>query len=331
MDDNKILYNIITDLHLGSLITEPKRVSGGYMHKMYCLETTKGKHAVKLLNQAVMKRPDVFKNYQRAERLERVLQENQIPIVPAVELNDRKMQCIGDQYFYLFPWIDGKVLDWNDINKEHCSTAGQLLAKIHNIEQIDAPSAIDEINIDWDAYIAKAKSEGSEIAGRLADCREVLYTGQNEYNKALKKVPSITCICNGDMDSKNVMWEDGNPYIIDLECLDYGNPYWDMFQLALSWSGNVTCNIDYELLEAFIKSYYQTYKNNKVDCTTFYGGGFGWLWWLEYNVKRALMIECTDEEERKMGISEVYGTIHRITYYHSIKEEMLQHLSAMND
>jgi hypothetical protein len=125
------------------------------------------------------------------------------------------------------------------------------------------------------------------------------------------------------------LWVDGNPFIIDLECLGYGNPFWDMFSLALSWSGNELCNINFDLLKAFIVSYHEEYGNVQVDWETLYGSGFGWLEWLEYNIKRALMIECTDEEERKMGISEVHGTIHRIVYYHSIKEKLLQNLTTI--
>ncbi|XEC92512.1 phosphotransferase [Paenibacillus tarimensis] len=329
MENSVTFHKILTDLNLGSFKLQPQRVSGGYMHKMYCLETTTGKYAIKLLNPAIMKRPDVFRNYQRAERLERVLQENKMPIVPAMEINGRKMQCIENQYYYVFPWVEGRALHWDEIKKEHCKIAGELLAKIHKIEQFEKPFVRDEICIDWGAYIATANTECPEIAGKLNSCREILYSCQKEFNMALKKIPAVTCISNGDMDCKNILWVDGNPFIIDLECLDYGNPFWDMFQLALSWSGNVNCSIDFELLKAFIVSYHEEYGNVQVDWETLYGSGFGWLEWLEYNIKRALMIECTDEEERKLGISEVHETIHRIVYYHSIKEKLLHNFTTI--
>lgn len=93
MESCAMFHKILDELKLGTLTAQPQRVTGGYMHKMYCLETTTGKYAVKLLNPAIMKRPDVFRNYQKAERLERILQENNIPIVPAMEINGNKMQC----------------------------------------------------------------------------------------------------------------------------------------------------------------------------------------------------------------------------------------------
>ena len=63
-----------------------------------------------------------------------------------------------------------------------------------------------------------------------------------------------------------------------------------------------------------------------IDFTTLYGVGFGWLDWLDYNIRRALGIECEDEEERRLGIEQVLGTIPRIVYYNSVREELLAHL-----
>ncbi|QHT61356.1 aminoglycoside phosphotransferase family protein [Paenibacillus lycopersici] len=228
MEHSVIFHKILTDLNLGSFVLQPQRVSGGFMHKMYCLETTTGKYALKLLNPVIMKRPSAFQNYQKAERLERVLQENKMPIVPAMEINGRKMQCIENQYYYVFPWVEGSALPGDEIKEEHCKIVGELLAKIHKIEQIEKPFVRDEISIDWGAYIATATTECPEIADKLNSYREILYACQEEFNRALKKIPAVTCISNGDMDCKNILWVNGNPLIIDLECLDYGNPFCDL-------------------------------------------------------------------------------------------------------
>lgn len=99
-----------------------------------------------------MMRNDVFENYEKAEKFEKILQANDIPILPALEFNGIKMQCINNQYFYLFNWVDGKVLFSEEIKKEHCKIMGEILAKIHNIEQISEPFLRKEININWDTY-----------------------------------------------------------------------------------------------------------------------------------------------------------------------------------
>lgn len=329
MESSALFSHILSNLNLGTLTVKPQRVTGGYMHKMYKIETTTGKYAVKLLNPSIMKRPDVFKNYQRAEYLENVLQEHKIPVVNAMEIDGRKMHCIDNQYFYVFQWVHGRVLAWEEIKIEHCEIAGAILAKIHKIKQIEKPFIREPICIDWDTYIEMAKTLCPEIEAELIRNRELLYHAQNEFNYTLNNIPAVTCICDGDMDSKNVLWVDGNPLIIDLECLDYGNPFLEMFQLALSWSGNVLCDIDYERLKSFILSYQQEYGDINFDWNVLYGIGFGWLEWLEYNMKRALMLECDNEEERTLGIEQVHEIIKRIIYYHSIKDEMLRDLLTM--
>ncbi|MDE6111549.1 MAG: hypothetical protein K2F65_06515, partial [Eubacterium sp.] len=89
---------------------------------MYRIETNIGDYAVKLLNPVIMQRADVMKNYALAESLEAKLQSANIPVVPALEFNGKKMQCIDNQYFYVFDWISGKSLNQNKIKREHCET-----------------------------------------------------------------------------------------------------------------------------------------------------------------------------------------------------------------
>lgn len=330
MEKDRIFEEIVSRLQLGTLKALPQRVSGGYMHKVYRLETTKGSYAVKILNSEIMKRPDALKNFQRAEYLEKILQENEIPIIPALEVKGEKMHSIENQYFYLFEWFSGKVLGWREITAKHCNRISRILAQIHKIKHDHNQTFIAKpVYINWDHYIEQIHSRCPELEEELKRRQELLYFAQDEFNDSLKKLPPVTCICDGDMDSKNVLWANGCPKIIDLECLDYGNPFFEMFQLALSWSGSVICQMDYECLTAFLTSYQHEYGNFNADWNAFYGIGFTWIEWLEYNIKRALMIECANEEERCLGIEQVHETIQRIEYHNSIKAELLHQLEKL--
>lgn len=91
------------------------------------------------------------------------------------------------------------------------------------------------------------------------------------------------------------------------------------------------CKVDYERMRAFLTSYRKEYGAIDVDWSALAGIGFGWLDWLAYNIRRALWIECSNEEERKMGIGEVHETIGRIAYYASIKQELLKNLQNMEE
>lgn len=336
--------NIVKQFELGNLISRPRRVTGGYLHKMFKLETTTGNYAVKLLNPIIMKRPGVLENYKRAERIERILSEYAIPIVPALERNGSRLQCLEEQYFYIFEWTDAKAMDWHKIRVEHCRTAGKLLARIHKIplqsfqddksrrsepvadglRPIDYDLSDRKLYIDWDAYIVRAEKMKSGLTEELLKNRNLFHQAGLEYNAAIDSVPDIVCITDGDMDCKNVLWKEDDPLIIDLECLDFGNPFLEMFQLALSWAGGDVCDIDIERMKAFLTAYRSVYGEITVDWKKLSGVGFAWLDWLEYNTKRALLIECGDEEEQKLGIREALETIRRIVYYHSVREEVVR-------
>lgn len=326
MENQKYFEDICNELQLGALKGKIKKVSGGYIHKMYRVKTSNGDYAIKLLNPVIMQRPDVFENYRLAEELERLLQNEGIPIVPALEFYDKKMQCIQNQYLYVFDWVKGKPLKLKQIKENHCNIMGRILAQIHKIEC--KPKRIERrtLNINWDDYIFRANNICPSVVPLLARVRDILYKRQSAANESSGKVPDVTCVCNGDMDSKNVLWVNNMPKIIDLECLNYGNPYTELFQLALCWSGYESCNINYKLLKAFVKAYLQEYGSIALDWEVLYYSYTGSLEWLEYNVKRALMIECGDEEERKLGIEQVKETTEHIIYYDKIHKRLVAEL-----
>ena len=54
MDKNNFFHGIAEELSLGALTAPAERVTGGYLHEMYKLETASGKYAVKLLNPVIL-------------------------------------------------------------------------------------------------------------------------------------------------------------------------------------------------------------------------------------------------------------------------------------
>ncbi len=140
-------------------------------------------------------------------------------------------------------------------------------------------------------------------------------------------MPDMLCVSNEDMDPKNIMWDNGRPWVIDLECLDYGNPISHALQLSLQWSGITTCNMDVEKMVAFFDGYLEAYDNCFRAYSDVFGLAYTWVEWLEYNIKRALGA-CIDEAERMMGISEVKNTIDRIKYIRSMEKEIKEALDT---
>lgn len=312
------------NLQLGKVLEKPVQVMGGFMHRMFKLITENGRYIVKLLNPNIMKRPTAMGNYKIADDIEEILKQNNIPAVYALEFNGSKMQELNGQYYYVFDWYDGKSLKDNEIKELHCKKIGEVLAKIHNIDLKNEPFERTSIHIDWQKYVQLAKDMNSPIYAIIKDNVDLFNDSIAKGNAAIKKMPCVKAICHNDMDSKNVLWLGDEFKLIDLECLGYANPYLELFELALCWSGYETCNIDFDLFNAFFKAYFKnTNLDTNIDWESMYYSNYGRLEWLEYNIKRALMIECDSEEEQQLGISEVKETIEHIVYYDKVKDDIL--------
>lgn len=96
--DLELLDKVCQQYNLGTLKCQPLPLKGGFLHKMYSLFTSEGRYAVKLLNPYIMQRESAMENYRTAERLEGMLEEKQIPILPALRFEGRKMQCIEEGF-----------------------------------------------------------------------------------------------------------------------------------------------------------------------------------------------------------------------------------------
>lgn len=320
MDDVTLIARLCEKLALGSLISEPAPLIGGYMHRMYRADTASGTYAIKLLNPEVMSRPQAMANYARAEHLEHILEENQIPAVTALTFSGRKMQAIDGRYAYIFPWFNGRTLPWDAITQSHCQKAGELLAKLHRIPMDAAPVSPDEISCDWESIIPHLPDD---LANAVTENLPLLVEAQSAYNHALASLPPVFSITNGDMDCKNVMWDKNGSHMIDLECLDIGSPVSDMMILAFSWAGGTTCALNPDHLDAFISSYSEISGPIKADLTALYPLGYSWLDWLFYNLRRAAGLVTSDPAEIAMGISESRATLDRIIHHHKMKDAIL--------
>lgn len=331
MEINKYLEKVAKSLSLGTIIENPTRVTGGLTHKMYKLVTTNGKYIIKLLNTNIMKRDTALANFNRADALEEVLKKNNISAIYALEFNNKKRQYIDNQYFYVYKWYDGKSLKNNEIKILNCKKIGEVLARIHSIDLREETFVRSEIHIDWEKYIKIAKEMVSPIYNILYDKVDLLNNSMNSGNCSIKKLPSIKTICHNDLDSKNVLWLGDEYKIIDLECLDYSNPYLELFELALCWSGYEECNINFDLFKIFINSYFGAINlKQNINWEDVYYSNSGRLEWLEFNIKRSLMIDCDSKEEQELGINEVRETINHVVYYDKIKDDILTVLKNNN-
>lgn len=311
---------------LGTVLPPITPVSGGFLHRMYRVNTADCSYAVKHLNPEIMQRPTAMENFRRAEALEAELERAGIPVVAALPIDGSKMQSLDGAYFYVFSWHNGKITDWYSITAAQCRIAGTIQGRIHAIAPKIIPSSPPQLRaINWTEYIAEAAAQNSEIEALLRENEALLDYAQDALNKARSALPGIECITDEDMDPKNVMWDGDKPAVIGLECLEYGNPVSSALQLSLQWAGVTICDLDFEKLEAFFNGYLEAYDNGFRAYDQVFGLAYTWIEWLEYNIKRTLN-QNLDESERDLGSSEVKRTLARLRYLRDMEDQILQHL-----
>lgn len=322
----ELFGKICRQLELGELIAPPEALSGGYMHKMYSLETERGKYALKLLNPHIMRRDSAMANYRQAEKLEAMLENSGIPILPALLFHGKKMQETKGQYYYLFEFFPGRALQASEIEIGHCGKMGQTLAWIHGIQRRREKVQIDEIHGNWNCYLEKLSKQGHELEELMRENLEQILDWEKKGNAALSRLPEEVTICHNDMDSKNVLWRDGDFRIIDLECLSWESPYLELYDLALNWAGYEECAIDPKKLKALVTAYGQGGGRLPEDWECLYEAEkVAKLDWLEFNLKRALGLEG-DENDKPLGVSMVKWAIRHLQYYAEARDRILEAL-----
>lgn len=301
----------------------PVPIEGGFTHKMYRVETRQGTYALKLLNGSIMRRETALDNFAKAERLERMLEQRGIPILPALKINGRKMQEMDGEYFYLFEYYDGKPLRAEEVTPYHCERMGEVLAAIHGTDRKDADEEYKPMSIDWDFYLSALERTDRRLFEMLSSCYALLTESQENANRARKRLPGVLAVCHNDMDRKNVLWNGRDFRIIDLECLSYSHPAVELMELALCWSGFEECQIDFRRFEAFLRGYSSAGQTLPTEWETLIDSNTGRLEWLEYNLKRVLGMDCGDDE-RQTGTGQVEETLRQIRYYAKMREQILE-------
>lgn len=313
-------------LQLGEPVNTPKPVTGGLIHRMYRVETTRGNYAVKVLNPQVMLRPAAKKQVIIAERIagKAFLR---IPAVPALKINGAVLQQIGSQFCVVFDWIEGKSLRPSEITRDHSAKIGSILARLHETDFSELGIHDDYSNkfgpIDWRNYLKEGITHHLEWHPLLHENLDQLIEWNRQAGEAAKRLGTEKVISHRDMDSKNVLWHRNSPVIIDWESAGYINPLQDLTETAVYWAKKEDGSIDKDKFLAFIRAYKKEHGPLHADWKMVLSGGLkAKLEWLEYNLKRSLRTECSDNLEQRLGTAQVTETIYDIIQYAERLDEL---------
>lgn len=327
------LEKLMSTLRLGRLLEEPVRIEGGLLHKMYRVSMSDGLFAVKVLNPEIMKRPDALSNTIYSEKVAKAF-SGLIPAVVSLEIDGKQVHQLGEEYYMVFPWMDGAPVFPKDITPHHCEAIGSILGKMHrhNLKVEGMVSEEDSVKLfNWEAYLKRIhESRCSEE--EWADAYEKSFEDIKQWNEAACEaagyLTKLTVISHRDLDPKNVMWSGDKPHIIDWEATGCVNPYQEFLEVINYWTDDGAGTPVKEKCDALVNAYrrYMDISTVKWD-EVFRGSYIGMLGWLEYNVKRALGIEISDKAEILLGESQVIGTIHELYSYQGKIRQLREWLS----
>jgi Putative homoserine kinase type II (protein kinase fold) len=303
---------------LEKLINEPKQVTGGLMHKMYQVITEHKSYAVKELNSTVIQRNGVREHIINSERIAKGL-DGIVPAITAIEFNDNPLLLMDGQYYMVFDWLDAVSIFPPNISLNNCIKMGGILGRIHvadiKVNGINKETKKKDI-YEWNRYLFLGQKADAEWVYELSSMIDDLKEWNLKSYEAQNSLSGNLVLSHRDLDPKNVMWKDNNPFIIDWEAAGYVNPYQELLEMLNYWANNGSGELDKLKFEALYHSYVSIAGTNQVDWDIVLASGFdGMLGWLNYSFKRSLGIEGASSEEIKLGTEQVFGTMKALRKY----------------
>lgn len=326
----KTIEQLCSQYNLGLLISAPKQVSGGLLHTMYRVVTNLGEYAVKVLNPEIMQRREAMQNMVHSEMIADML-KYRVPLVAAIDFDGEKVIEIEGTFFCVFDWQEGEAIYVPDITAEHCAQIGRILGRIH-VADIAIPGVEKSTEgrgaYEWDKLLDAAKEQNFEIFSVFSENLQSIIKWDKAALDSQQEILQEQVISHRDLDPKNVMWQEGNPYVIDWESAGYVNPYQELIEVLNYWIKDAEGGYDKKKFDALIQSYAVRKDIMHVNWKAVLNSGFdGMLGWLEYSMKRALGFtgaksDDVGSSDREEGMKQVIGTIAELKKFEVQKKKL---------
>ncbi|MBN2794675.1 MAG: phosphotransferase [Clostridia bacterium] len=229
-----MLNQLFEQLNLG-MIQESFEVKGGLLHQMYGVKTAHEAYAVKQLNDRMMNKPNILDHYEDSEAFATYACEN-LKGIAALSFN-QFVQQTEEGYFIIYPWFEG--LTKTSFSEKEVRKVGIRLAELHHLNYKTQMVSITVEQMDWSQY-PQLREKDLELLKSI--------------EKDMKEITTLHLYSHRDMDPKNIMWLNEEPYIIDWESSGLIDPRLDLLEGALYFSYK---DLDYD--EALFLSYLEGY------------------------------------------------------------------------
>ena len=221
----------------------------------------------------------------------------------------------------LFAYIEGIILNQDQITIKHCQIIGCILAKMHNVSfsniKLNINKKIQIKKYNWEILLSKAKNKNKFYINIFSNNINLLKEINNKAKEAEKYANDNLVISHQDLNIKNIIWKKDLPYIIDWENAGYINPILELIQVAWYWAGLDIGKTDYKKFEVILKAYKDNI-NIFLDINVkelIYVDIYRGLEWLYFNLERSLCIgNVYDHNEIDIAEKEIIQSFKEINF-----------------
>lgn len=103
--DKKSANQLCQLFGFGNLLSSPKPVTGGLLHKMWHIQTDTGDYAVKELNPHIMTRNNIVAAYEKSEKIAHAFKDHGIPAVVSILYRNHAVMVLEGKHFIVYPWV----------------------------------------------------------------------------------------------------------------------------------------------------------------------------------------------------------------------------------
>lgn len=145
MLDQKLLNKINLIYNLGSEVEFLSIVKKGFLSENYILKNKQQKFFLKKYRNFGLTR------LKETHKVKKFFSDNEIPVImPIITKSKKTFFAWNGSYYGLFPFINGRQIDVDKLNKKEMESCAELLAKIHLVSETRCPRVVKERSFGWD-------------------------------------------------------------------------------------------------------------------------------------------------------------------------------------
>ncbi len=301
---------------LGEPTAAPLPVTGGFIHRLYRMNTIAGTFAVKWLNPEIMRYENIYDNLRRSEAIATEFASAGVPAVLALVAVGGVVQDFSAVTVIVYPWRAGKVLSKSAASPEEAYQIGAILGRMHALnlpgkappepQSVRKPMAKDP----WMSLVQRGQEQQVEWASTVEAALPDLFAWDLDRIAADTALPQRPVLSHCDLDQKNVIWQDNHtPLLIDWESAGPTSPSAEIIAAALDWSGQNAGPANPAAFKAVLAGYRQEMDFDADLALPLMRSKLGGrIAWLGASMNRSLDSGATSDE-RAVGVREALDTL----------------------